>query len=272
MGSKKLAQIIVINNKFHVTENVIATIEADQLATPKFQEPEKENIRQIERIKINKNKSIVVINPMDKSLLCTIPIILKGRLLISEFPNLLTLYLNNAIESYNFSNDIFNEAEIVRLLKSGQALKLNNHKLYNSFLLNRINVIFYLSITIELLLNSKIPFDFKYQIKDVLLDKKQIEERLPFKDKLRLVNKILKDDDKNIDTASINILIEIYSIRSNLVHPKTADSKLGQDYSMEPIALTFSDDIVKYIKAVIKLLDKWEPGLLTFDELQGGDS
>jgi hypothetical protein len=128
---------------------------------PKFEEPAKENVRNNNKIS-NKNSPIVLVNPHDKSLICTIPIILQGRLLIGEFPNLLTLYLNNAIESYNFSNEVLSATEITKSYKSGEMVVFNNQKFYNAFLLNRINVILYLSFTVELLLNSKIPSDYIY--------------------------------------------------------------------------------------------------------------
>jgi hypothetical protein len=96
-------------------------------------------------------------------------------------------------------------------------------------------------------------------------NKKLIEECFAFKDKLKLVNEILKKVSNGIDNALLNNLIELYAIRSDLAHPKTSDSKLKDDYPMENISVTFSDNImVKHINTVIKVLDKWEPGLLTF--------
>jgi len=179
---------------------------------------------------------------------------------------LLTLYLSNAIESYNFSNEILYNTEITSSYRTGEMVRFSNQRFYNTFLLNRINIVIYLSFTLELLLNSKIPSDYKYPRKDMYLNKKEIEEQLAFKDKLILVNNILKEDKKSIDSTLINNLIELYSVRSNLAHPKTAGSKLKDDHSMEDISVTFSDDIiVKYINSVVKVIDKWEPGLLTFE-------
>ena len=268
MAKTKLKQLVVKSiNTFQVTENVISTIESSQLAMPKFSEPQKENSRHINKIRDRKNKAIVLINPVDKSMICTIPIVFKGRLLVAEFPNLLTLYLNHAILSYNFSCEILNQEEIVESHQSEGDLKFVNKQFYNLFLLNRINLIIYLSMTLELLLNSKIPVDYKHQIKEEYLDKKGIEERLPFKEKLRLTNKILSNDKKGIDSKLFDTLIELYSIRSNLVHPKTADSRLKGHYSMDQIAVTFSDDVLKYINGVIEILKKWEPGLISFEEI-----
>ncbi len=268
MAHKRLQQLIVKNlNRFQITQDAISTLEANHVAVPKFSEPNKENSRNINRIRTNKNKPIVIVNPADKSLICTIPIICQGRLLIAEFPNLLTLYLDHSISSYNYSNDLLNQKHIIESYQSGEVVRFSNQNFYNAFLLNRINTIFYLSITLELLLNSKIPANYIYSKKGVDLSKKDIEEKLSFKEKLRLVNKILKNEKKDIDNKLFNVLIDLYAIRSNLVHPKTSDSRLKGDYSMDPISTTFSDEITKYIDGVIKTVDRWEPGLICFEDI-----
>jgi|GEM_PF-5390729 len=268
MANKRFKQVVVRSlDRFQITEEAILKLETNDLAEPKFSEPDKENSRNINRIKVNKNKPIVVVSPTDKSLICTIPIIFQGRLLIADFPNLLTLYLNHAISSYNYSNDILHQNEIIESYKSGEVVRFSNQNFYDFYLLNRINIIFYLSITLELLLNSKIPSNYLYSKKGIDLNKKDIEERLPFKEKLRLVNKILKGDKKHIDNKLFNVLIELYAIRSNLVHPKTSDSRVKGDYSMEHISITFSDEVTKYIDAVIKTLESWEPGLICFEDI-----
>ncbi|MDB5287227.1 MAG: hypothetical protein JWR05_2176 [Mucilaginibacter sp.] len=268
MTSKLIQQITVKSiPKLTVTDNVVSNVVEKQLAVPKFKEQQKENGRNIDRIKTNKNKPIVVLNPIDKSLICTVPIIFQGRLLIAEFPNLLTLYLHNAIESYNHSYEILNEINITKAYKSGDVVVFSNQQFYNSYLLNRINIIFYLSIALELLLNSKIPLDYEYRKKDIVLNRKEIEEKLPFKEKLKLVNNLLSVNKKGINIQMLNTLIELYSIRSKLVHPKTSDFKFNKDHPMDDIAQSFSYEIIKYINCIITVIKKWEPGLLSFEDI-----
>jgi len=264
---KKINQIKVKNSpKFSLSQDVINDITNEKLDIPKYEEPIRENIHHIQIIKTKKNKPLVIINPEDQSLICTIPIVFKDRLMIAEFPNLLTLYLNNAILSYNHSNQILEETEVTLTYKSGQGIMFSNQTFYNIYLSSRLNIVFYLSITIELLLNSKIPSDHKHKKGDLYFDKKQIEEKLSFKEKLRLVNKILKDENKAIDNVLFDIIIHLYSIRSKLVHPKTYGAKFKNDSLMEDISITFSTEMEKYITSVIKLMDIWEPGLISYDD------
>lgn len=253
---KFVKTITIKNNK--LSEEALENLFDNQVATPKFNDKLKENERNIQNIKNHKDL-IILIN--GNQMINGIPVITGNSMFVMPLPELITFYFNSVFSLYNQSNDLMSEMKSQKNIKVGDMIILNPVDSNSHFLLIlRITIFSYLSTIIEFVLNKNIPE--KFDLSGKTHQKKDIEVSFDVKAKIKLL----------IETGKINLsassklfqdIIECYQIRSQILHPKVASSKIGYDsiYKVYPKAF---NQCHMYIKAVIGLVEILEPNLLEF--------
>lgn len=228
----------------------------ENVATPKFSDPIKENEKNTQYHKRKLDLAVVILG---EKLIVGIPIYKGNSTVLFPIPDLTTFYLNSAITLYNQSIDVFEDLTKERNLHVGDFVFANFADTnFYSFLMLRITVFSYLAIIIEYVLNKNIPATVSIRGNT----KTDIEQTYSLTEKLKILNSFKKCDIKP-SSKLFQTIVRCYQLRSDLLHPKTADSKFDNENAVKAYPEIIQDCKV-HIECVIELIRALEPDALVW--------
>lgn len=212
----------------------------------------------------------------EKVLLRAQPVDHQGKRFISFFPNPVHLFLNAAVENYNYAENVKNTnfpkcgKELGGKLYILEAEQDGTHDCYNRYIAYRSISIIMLVSCLEAFMNQIIPNDFIYKgirkDKEVLFKKKDIEREVSFIDKLtKVIPQWLERDDFWEENSQIKTpLIELYNNRRNIIHLKT-DSQSDLTRYSDAISKMLDFDVWSAIRATIAFINLISSNCVEFE-------
>lgn len=199
----------------------------------------------------------------------------QEKVFIAPLPNPVHLLINIGIESYN------NSVSILEILKEDCQLNENDKGVYilnlyydntnanfNNLIKYKITAVISLITSLEAFLNQVIPNHFVYngfrRGKSQKFNKKQIESAsISFKEKLTDVMQQLieKPHFSKQHHKVINLILQLYAVRRELIHMKTnSEDWMGLYYKVTGSVIDI--DLEKAILAIRKYMNLIEPNFL----------
>jgi len=207
----------------------------------------------------------------EKRLLHAHPIKHHNKTYISVFPNPVHLFLNSAIEHFEYSEQI----KSTNFPKCGKqvgediyhldAEEGGTHACYNSYLQNRCGAVIMLVSSVEAFLNHIVPNDFLYKTmrgkNTKTFNKIDIEStKVNFNEKLGdVIKQYLHSINSNADLEKeIKLISNLNKIRNSIIHLKT-NAENDISVYIDDFEKMLGLDLQKCIQTVISYMNKVEP-------------
>ena len=218
-----------------------------------------------DRLKESKSNFHVALNPDTNDMSYYVTFNFKNRLVSSIFFDPVLMFLNQALINHENSYRLLSKSETTGRL--GEIEIIDSHN-FGTFLQLRFSAIIILHTAFDSFINSIIP-EGEINFKDTIKNKKEIEDGLQFKEKMRLISdlKEIDFDFKNqADKIDYDKLIVLNNARKELVHFKTHKTEKNFEVFIDRLQDILRIDLDDLLETVIRTMNKIKPGFVEIKE------